>query len=247
MSERPGVSIITVVLNGERFIERTLRSVASLRWPRIQHVIVDGGSTDSTPDLVRRYGSRVDPFLSGPDGGIYDAMNRGLEAAREDFVWFLNAGDEVHDGEVLDRVFGGAPWADVYYGDALLVSGDGTPAGIRRGGVPPSLDWRMFRLGMLVCHQAMIVRRTLAPPYDLRLRYVSDIDWMIRILRGEPSTVHVPGCLCRYLEGGFSSRNRLPSLLERYRVLQSHYGAWSTLSAHGAILTRWLKRALRTP
>src|SRR5688572_6496915 len=90
---RPRLSVITVVYNAADLLEATIRSVVTQDLPGLEYIVVDGGSTDGTLDIVRRYESRIAYWVSERDRGIYDAMNKGLDAARGAWICFMNAGD----------------------------------------------------------------------------------------------------------------------------------------------------------
>ena len=98
------VSIITASLNAEAHIEGAIKSVAAQPYPHVEHVIIDGGSTDGTLEVVDRYRDRIGYFVSEPDGGIYNAMNKGIEAAGGDILYFLNADDSFCDDQVVEDV-----------------------------------------------------------------------------------------------------------------------------------------------
>src|SRR6266498_2998001 len=93
------ISIITVVLNMKDGLERTVRSVAGQTYSDIEFVVIDGGSTDGTLDLIKKYEDKISYWSNEKDEGIYDAMNKGLRKAKGDYVWFLNAGDENYRSE----------------------------------------------------------------------------------------------------------------------------------------------------
>jgi glycosyltransferase involved in cell wall biosynthesis len=112
----PRVSIVTVVYNGEATLERTILSVKSLNYSNLEYIIIDGASKDGTLDIVERHKEVVSRLISEPDKGLYDAMNKGLDLASGDYVWFINSGDEVADPELLNRIFGINSSADIYYG-----------------------------------------------------------------------------------------------------------------------------------
>ena len=119
----PKISVITVVRNGAATIEDTIRSVASQDYPRIEHVVIDGASTDGTLDIVRRQRDKIAAFQSEPDRGMYDAMNKGLALATGEIVGFLNADDIYADSSVL-REIADTLWAsevDACYGDLVYV------------------------------------------------------------------------------------------------------------------------------
>jgi len=186
-SSRPLVSVITVVYNGSQVLEGTILSVLNQSWPSIEIIIIDGGSTDGTQDIILRYANRLAWWVSEPDAGLYDAMNKGLAAARGDYVWFINAGDRIYTSDTLERALSatepGAELPAVIYGDTMIVNDRYEEIGLRRLRPPRQLTWRSFRKGMLVCHQAILVRRDLAEPYDLRYRHSADFDWVIRALK----------------------------------------------------------------
>lgn len=101
----PVLSIITVVFNGEMFIERTIRSVISQEYANFEYIIIDGDSKDSTIEIINKYKKHVDYFISEKDQGIYDAMNKGLRASRGDWVIFMNCSDIFNDTQTLNHIF----------------------------------------------------------------------------------------------------------------------------------------------
>jgi len=104
LSERPVISVITVCYNSRPTIERAIRSVLDQQWPEIEHIVIDGGSTDGTREILERFRPDLAALVSEPDKGIYDAMNKGLARARGEVVCFLNADDRYADPEVLSDV-----------------------------------------------------------------------------------------------------------------------------------------------
>ncbi len=245
------LTIITVTYNAEKYLERTLQSVAKAARlvpgasDDIEYILVDGASSDGTLQIAEQYSMMLDQIISEPDRGLYDAMNKGLSMANGEYVWFLNAGDEVHDGQVISRLLHAFRTnADVYYSDALFVNEAGQPLGLRSEVTPHSLPkdihWRDFALGMKISHQAFIVRRAIAPPY-LVDNLSADIDWEIRCLQRAKKIKYLPFVLCRYLTGGLSARRRRRSLLDRFKVLRQHFGLLATLLNHGRIVARGAK------
>lgn len=243
VAQAPLLSIITVTFNAERYLERTLTSVLAQRNQDFEYLVIDGGSTDSTLDIVQRYSGRIDRWVSEPDRGLYDAMNKGLRMAKGQYVWFMNAGDEIYSPDTVTQLFGAfEQGADVCYGDALFVHDDGSALGLRSEvtphRLPTQLRWQDFRLGMVVCHQSFVVRRSIAPEYLLVHRYSADIDWEIRCLKASKRVVGLPAPLSRYLTGGYSVKNLRRSLQDRFWVLKRHFGLLPTLWAHVEILCR---------
>ncbi|WP_375443943.1 glycosyltransferase family 2 protein [uncultured Fibrella sp.] len=253
------ISIITITHNAERFLERTIQSIVAQEGVVLgadyEYLVVDGASTDGTLALVQQYESGISRWISEPDKGLYDAMNKGLHMATGDYVWFMNAGDELYDPQVLThllhQVRSSRPdeSADVYYSDALFVNEDGSPVGLRSqvtphtlpAGVSDTLRWQDMALGMKVSHQAFVARRDIAPDYPLT-NLSADLDWEIRCLKAAKRVEQLPFLLCRYLVGGLSKQQHRRSLTDRFKVLSWHFGLFPTLWNHARIVWRAVRR-----
>lgn len=219
---RPRVSIITVCFNAEACIGKTLQSVASLAFQDYEHLIVDGKSADATLELVAREGTSRTRVVSEKDAGIFDAMNKGIDLAQGEFLWFLNAGDSILDGSFLQSL----AWdRDFYYG-GVLITLNGRE--VRRMMPSRFANPALSVFGQLACHQSMLVRKSKAVKYDLQYRFVSDYDWSVRILkRGDVRPSLVPAYWVDYELDGFSTRNAERCWEERVRVMRSQFGAWT--------------------
>lgn len=239
--QQPLISIITVTYQAASVLQRTLDSVASQDYPQLEHILVDGASTDASMELICTAADRNPHirFTSAPDKGLYDAMNKGLAMAKGDYVLFLNAGDELADDHLFTELFQLHQGADVIYGHALVVDLDGRPLGLRLPFPPEKLNWKSLQRGMSVCHQAFIIRRSLAETYDLQYRICADIDWMIRSLKRCEHSVHSGQVICRFLADGLSSQHRKKAWKERYQVLSKHYGWFNNLLNHIWIVLRY--------
>ena len=244
----PTVSIITITYNAERFLERTIQSVVAQEATDYEYIVIDGASRDGTLDIIRKYERHITNWISEPDSGLYDAMNKGLHRARGQYVWFMNAGDELYDPQTLSQLLNRieATAADIYYSDALFVGDDrsqtsGMPVGLRSAvtphTLPHTLTWRDMALGMKVCHQAFVAKRTIAPDYPTD-NLSADLDWEIRCLKAARLVEFLPFVLCRYLIGGLSVQQHRRSLTDRFRVLVNHFGLLPTLLNHGRIIWR---------
>jgi len=248
MSNLPKVSIITVAYNCAPLIERTLASVAGQTYPNIEYIVVDGASTDGTTDVIKAFRAHIDHFVSEPDRGIYDAMNKGLRLATGDYVWFVNAGDTIHRPDTLEQIMARADAnTDVLYGEVLLTDDSGHIIGSRSDRTtqktPHNLTWKSLKYGMVVSHQAFIARRAIAPPY-MEGNLAADIDWVIRILKRARRTHFVPVPFALYLMGGTSKKRHLQSLKDRYKVLRTHYGTVPNLIHHLYITLRAVRAHL---
>lgn len=229
----PDVSIITICYNAAETIEPTLISVAEQTYSSVQYLVIDGASTDSTLDKVHSICPHAE-IISEPDNGIYDAMNKGLRLAKGEYVWFMNAGDSFYDMHSLEAVMNLARQcnADIVYGDTMIVDGERKELGLRKLRPPRTLRVESFRNGMLVCHQAFIVRRSLAPLYDMRYRFSADYDWCIRCMHKAERVVNSEQVLARYLREGTTTQNHRKSLLERYCIMSREYGHVRTFFRH---------------
>lgn len=233
------LSIITVTYNAGKDLPATRVSFEALPKEWYEWVVVDGGSTDGTVAWLQACPDTNLRWVSEPDRGIYDAMNKGLRMAAGEYVWFLNAGDFLHHPGALASVLQVVPEGEVFYGDTEMIRSDGQSLGIRRGGVPEKLTKNDLLTGMLVSHQSVIVRRNLAPEFDLRYRIVGDLDWMIRILaHRDIRVVNLHQVVSRFATGGTSGKHWRRAMLERWNCLRRHFGFWPTLWAHVWIILK---------
>lgn len=240
------VSIITVVYNAAQLLEKTILSIKEQSWPNIEYLIIDGGSTDGTKEIIAKHADRIDYWISEADKGLYDAMNKGLKAATGDFVWFMNAGDLIYSPETLQKIFNEHGSAhDIYYGDAMIVDSDYQEIGLRRLRPPEKLNWKSFKKGMLVCHQAIIVRRSLADLYNLDYPHSADFDWVIKALKKTSKIVNTHMILANFLDGGQSKQTIKASLSERFKSMKKHYGLIPTLLQHVPIAIRFFSFVLK--
>ena len=247
----PKLSIITITYQAEAYIERTLKSVFEQSCAEeIDYIVVDGASKDQTLSIIEANKTQINQFISEKDKGIYDAMNKGLTLAKGDYILFLNAGDTFASATTLKNLLhelAGNP--DVLYGEAVFVNNEGQSLGLRSEvtphRLPSKLTWQNFRFGMLVCHQAFIAKRSIAPLFNLAYRLSSDIDWEIQVLKNSQFILKSAAPICTYLIGGASVQNLKRSWEERYQVLKSHFGFLPNLINHLVIITRGLIFALK--
>jgi len=246
------VSIITITFNPGELLDKTAQSILCQSYKDFEWLIVDGNSSDNTIEKIQKYipfleKSRQVRWISEPDNGIYDAMNKGLKLAIGDYVWFVNAGDTIASPDTLESIFKSIPSGktapDFIYGETLIVDATGAVMGERRLKAPKNLTWKSFRMGMLVCHQSMLVKRTLAPEYDLDYRYSSDFEWTIHCLKNA-SFIHNTGLvLSHFLDGGVSKKKMKASLKERFNIMVHYYGWLPTVLRHLWFVCRaaWFK------
>ena len=244
------ITVITVTYNAGALVDRTFNSVEEQDYPYVEHLVIDGNSTDDTLEKFHHYMERNSNAavrhelncLSENDNGIYDAMNKGLAQATGRYIVFLNAGDKFHAKDTLSSIARAIQEEQkqpaVVYGDTHIVDSFGNLLHRRRLTPPENLSWEDFNNGMLVCHQSFYVRADLAKElrYNLKYRFSADFDWTIRIMR-EAERRKLPLLnshlvLTDYLSEGMSTRNRRRSLFERFRIMAHYYGLGTTVVKH---------------
>ena len=236
-SIHPTFSIITVTYNAGKVLEDTILSVISQTYRNVEYIIVDGNSKDNTLEIIGNHSKHISKMVSEPDKGLYDAMNKGIRMATGDYLCFLNAGDKFHEKETLQKIaetLKDKDLPDVIYGETAIVDEDGNFLHMRRLSTPDRLNWKSFKQGMLVCHQAFLAKRELALkyPYDMQYRFSADFDWCIRIMKEANCLHNTRLTLIDYLNEGMTTRNHKASLKERFRIMAKHYGWVSTILHH---------------
>jgi len=231
----PKLSVITVVYNNVRHIERTLLSVTHQTYANIEYILVDGFSTDGTLEIVQQYTSQIETLISEKDKGIYDAMNKGLAVARGDYVIFMNSGDEFYAPDTVAKVFASAEDADIYYGETEMIDEASNSLGQRRHKAPVQFTWRHFKYGMSISHQAIYIKRSLTQLYDKQYQLSADIDWILQAAKKAQKIVNVQQYVAKYLVGGMSKKKHRQSLMERFTIMRKHYGLLPTVFNHAVI------------
>ena len=234
-------TVITVTYNAEQTLMRTIKSVQEQTYPHIEHIIVDGESSDGTLDLIKKHKTEQTKWISEKDNGIYDAMNKATEMATGNYICYLNAGDAFYEKDTVAKIISTAQQfqlPDILYGETVVVNNDGDFLYNRRLKAPESLNWKSFKQGMLVCHQAFIIKRSIFEPYDLTYRFSADVDWCIRLMKKSKSIVNTHLIMIKYLNEGVTTANRKASLKERYQIMTKHYGTISTLMHHAWFMVR---------
>lgn len=236
----PVLSVITVVYNNVKDIERTMLSVLNQSYSQIEYIVIDGISTDGTLDILKKYEDRLARLIIEKDKGIYDAMNKGLAASTGDYILFMNSGDEIYDEDTVQNVFSCNPEADIYYGETEMFDENWKSLGQRRHKAPESLTKYSFKYGMCVSHQAIYVRRTIAEPFDVNYQLSADIDWILKAVEKAKKIINTHRYVAKYLVGGMSKKKHRESLRERFDIFSKHYGLIPNLMNHGVITLRLL-------
>jgi len=238
----PLISIVTVVYNGEKHLDQTIRSVLSQTYENVEYIIVDGGSTDRTLDIIRTHEDRIDCWVSEPDSGIYDAMNKGIGLAGGDLVGLLNSDDWYVDGALAEVA-------------RIYADGDGKNRVIagKWGIILESMDLTIeaapslrFHAGMPLCHQAMFVPKATYDSvglYDTGYRYAADLDMVLRLHTSGVPFAFSDKVLVYFRASGASDRYFRDSVREASGIIRTHlpfltYAAYRVIRWKFEFLTR---------
>lgn len=208
--DKPLVSIITVVKNGERYLEQTIKSVINQTYINIEYIIIDGGSADSTLDIIQKYKNIIDYWVSESDKGIYDGMNKGVDLAKSEWIIFINAGDRFYENNTVERIFFGKNYdVDFIYGDCEIVYNPKFSR-IQKAGEIKNL-WK----GMIFSHQSLFVRYSVFKKYKFNInnKIGADYEFIYNGYINKYKFYHLHFPVAVNLAGGLSDTDRLGSIL----------------------------------
>lgn len=214
------LSIVTVVYNGVESIENTMLSVINQTYDNIEYIIIDGGSTDGTQDVIKKYSSKISYWNSEQDKGIYDAMNKGIKVASGDWILFLNVGDLFFSENTLLTIQNQLFNCDVLYGKTgIKLKNEDISI---RNFYPLTLDWKIIPY----CHQSVIIKRTLLTEalFDLKYKIAADYNQYFRLKAKDVKFKSINEIISIYDSDGFSSLNQ-KTLLDEYKKISllNHY------------------------
>lgn len=242
----PFVSIITVVFNAKDALEHTIQSILAQTSRSYEYIVIDGGSTDGTVEVIKKYEQHIAYWVSERDKGLYDAMNKALRVAKGKYIWFMNAGDLIYDNNVIEnlqKLY--TPETDVFYGETVMIDGAGNVLGDRRLKAPENLSYKNLSMGMVVCHQSFIAKRECCDYYKTDFKIAADIEWMISALKKSKKIVNTHQYLTRFKDDGLSKKNIPRSLKERFKIMTHHFGVIPTLINHFRLGTNFLLYVFR--
>ncbi len=227
----PLISVITVVLNAKDHIENTILSVIEQSYPNIEYIVIDGGSTDETLDIIEKYRNKISKIISEPDNGIFDAMNKGIELATGDYINFMNAGDSFYSNNVIETVFSQANLSsDIIYGDTLVNFQIGTYSCQKIISAPPvNADfWKWFP-----CHQSCFTKIHYLKnnKFDPKHKQFADYALLLDFKYNQNLKFQKQNLvIARYLGGGISSMNVFEN--PRFSTLKKRIDKWRLVSKY---------------
>jgi glycosyltransferase involved in cell wall biosynthesis len=216
------ISIVTAVRNGAATVEETIRSVLDQADAEVEYIVVDGGSTDGTVEVIRRHESRIARWVSEPDEGISDAFNKGIALATGEVVGIISADDGLWPGAIaaVREAFARHPTADVVYGNAVFLEPGGRSVVSR-----PERDFRYVHLRSPLRHAAVFVRRDAYARYggfDRGYRLAMDYDLILRFHLAGARFVYTDAPLAWIRAGGVSARNFRRTIAETRAISIAH-------------------------
>lgn len=216
--ECPPITVITVVLNGEAYIESTILSVINQTYRNLQYIVIDGGSTDRTVDIIKKYEDKIDYWSSEKDNGIYDAMNKGLSMASGRWVNFMNSGDVFYRPDTIENIFGrGKQTAMMVYGGVEISYTD-----LIRIQWPGPLKnlWQ----GMQFCHQSVFIdiEYHRSHPFNCSNKIAADLEFFYKAHKKKATFFNCGRVISRVKAGGLSDSNRIKSILASQEAICGH-------------------------
>lgn len=211
------ISIITVCRNSGKTIERAIRSVISQQYSDLEYIVIDGGSVDDTCQIIRKYEKNISYWLSEPDEGIYDAMNKGISVATGEVIAFLNSDDwyEKNTFNCIEKSFRENDVDMVSGGICLMKDGR---ASITASEKPENMDDYFFNIGFP--HPSLFAKAYLFQSYgmfDVTYKIAADYDWMLRVCLAGAKVLTVKDCLTYFAYGGVSTVRKYDALKEQYQ------------------------------
>ena len=194
------LSIITINLNNFSVLKKTIESVINQSFTDFEYIIIDGGSTDGSQDVIRKYEDKIVYWVSEPDKGIYNAMNKGIRQAKGEYLLFLNSGDWLVSEDILEIFFSKINSSDIVYGDIILYNNDGSK-NLLKTKAAEEITMAYF-FSNTICHQGALIKRELFKEilYDETLKIVADWKFFIQ-------QIVFKNCSLQYIELPLSNWN----------------------------------------
>lgn len=216
---KPLITVVTVTYNAEKYIEDTIKSVIKQDYLNLEYIIIDGGSQDNTVNLIKKYDEQISHWISEPDNGIYDAMNKAVGLAKGEYINFMNAGDSFFSNSVISTLFEGADLsAGLIYGNTIFYSQNGEEKLVKA----KSLDelWK----AMIFNHNGLFAKRELLKkfPFDTLYKIVADSKFVIECYLDNQKFEYVNTTVNRYLMDGFSDENSILRTVERWKLVSDY-------------------------
>lgn len=239
-SGKPLVSIITVVFNDGRNIEEVIKNVINQSYPNIEYIIIDGGSTDNTLDIIKKYDDKIDYWVSKKDNGIYDAMNKGVGAATGEWVNFMNAGDSFYHMTTIEDLMDTVPTtADLVYGDTYYKENE-------KLALIKTYHVEDLWMSMICSHQSLFVRTAILKkrPFNIQYKISSDFDFIYYCYVNKYVFYDANKIIAVHSVDGVSEKNIITRMMERWRIVNSYTPSLKVDMFYVKLLFKKIKRTL---
>lgn len=244
---QPLISVITVSYNAAMTIELTIQSVLQQAYSRVEYIIIDGGSTDGTIEIIKQYEEQLAYWVSEPDNGIYDAMNKGVDRAKGDYAVFLGADDSFVDGAVLSMVadFISEHSVDILSGRVIAVEEEAQII----AGCETAL-WKI-KSGVMLPHQGLFVRKQLLleHPFNTEMRIYADYEQLLTLVLSGIKIHYIRTYITYYSLNGASAINGEQYLAEKIKVIIDQcgyiYGCFFLCRIIKSVFMKFIKAILR--
>jgi len=222
----PLITLITVVFNAAQTFEQTIQSVIGQSYRNVQYIVVDGGSTDGSLEIIKQYADYIDCWLSEKDGGIYDAMNKGISLATGEIIGVLNADDLYAHNHVLEDVLAvfKDSTIDACFSDLVYVDRKDTDRVVRYWQSKPYQDG-LFQIGWMPPHPTFFVRRKVYDQFglfDLNFKIAADVELLMRfIAKHKIKTVYLPRITVKMRVGGTTNKSWLNIIRQNVEIYKA--------------------------
>jgi len=223
------ISIITVTFNAEDVLERTLQNIFQQTYPNLEIILIDGKSTDNTLKIIKKYENKIDFWLSEPDKGIYDAMNKGIQKVTGDWVNFMNAGDIFVSKQAIEKTFQNVPKnTDVVYGNYQI-----SYQTFQKFKKVPA-DLQKFCQGMSLNHQSIFIKKAIIQDFLFNLKYslAGDYEQLCRLIQANKKFHYSDVMIADFADGGASATQKIRYLKQVQEISTQFFPEFTENEEH---------------
>lgn len=220
-ADKPLISVVTVVYNGAEFLEETIKSVINQTYDNVEYIVVDGGSTDDTLDIIAKYNDKIDYWVSEKDNGIYNAMNKSLSLVSGKWLSFQNADDFLYENSTIEEINNLViDDIDFVYGNYSFLYKDKS---VLMGG---RQDFNSLSVGT-ICHQAVLCKTNILKDnggFNEKYKIAADYEFFVKVFKSGIATRYINITVSAVRYGGVSSKFAISTAKEKLSIVKSHYG-----------------------